>query len=176
MASRSGAFSALYHVSPQRCGLNSSFSIRRILDLPEESSEECGSSLSNSSPTESCPPALPLVPRRVVRSMGHKYGNNVPHTGLKNWHDSGLMPCAHHCSYSTLSFKDQEFPLGKWISSTFIEPVSQSCFLCPYHSSVQNAATSRHNYSVFPFLFVFSVGVRMNWLLLVLCSDWFVNF
>ena len=112
MASRSGAFSALYHVSPQRCGPNSSFSIRRILDLPEESSEECGPSLSNSSPTKSCPPALPHVPR-VVRSMGHKYGDDVPHTGLKNWLDFGLMPCAHHWSYTSLSFKDQEFPLGK---------------------------------------------------------------
>lgn len=112
MASRSGAFLAPYHVSPQRCGLNSSFSIRRILDLPEESSEEYGPSPSNSSLTESCPPALPLVPR-VVRSTGHKYGDNVPHTGLKNWLDFGLMPCVHHWSYNSLSFKDQEFPLGK---------------------------------------------------------------
>ena len=107
MATVGGTFPAFHHVNLPSCGPNSSFSIRRILDLPEESKEECPSPSANR-----CPRALPLVPR-AVRPMVHNYGENIPHTRLMRLKDFGLMPCAHHWGYSSLSFKDQGFPLGK---------------------------------------------------------------
>ena len=99
-------------MSPPGCGQSSSFSIRRILNLPEESEEDCAPSLSNSSSAQSCPPALPLVPR-VVRPIVHNYGDTVPGFGVMNWQDLGLTRYFHHWSYRSCPFRDQGLPLGK---------------------------------------------------------------
>ena len=116
MASRGGTLSAFHQVNPPSCGPNSSFSIRRILDLPEESAEECAPSSSNSSPAESSPVSLPLVPR-VVRPMvlGHYGDQNAPRNGLTHWSEFGLTPYAHHWGYGAVPFREQGFPLGEYI-------------------------------------------------------------
>ena len=114
MTSRGNTFSALHDASPSSLGPNSSFSIRRILDLPEESEEkQCDTSSSNSSSAECCPPVLPLVPR-VVRPIAHSYGDNVPFTtGLVNWQDFGRTRYAQYWGYGVFHSTNQRFPLGK---------------------------------------------------------------
>ena len=113
MASRGGAVSAFRHVKgPPSCGPNGSFSIKRILDLPEENVEECASSSSNSSPAESCTVSFPLIPR-AVRPMVHHYGDNVPCSGLIDWQEFGLKPYSHNWSYGLFPFREQGFHLGK---------------------------------------------------------------
>ena len=113
MASRGGTFSVLYHVNPPSFEPNKSFSIRSILDLPEDSAEERTVSSSNSSPVESCSISpLQLVPR-VVRPMVHHHGDHVPPSGLMNWQNFGVTPYSPHWSYGALPFRDQVFPLGE---------------------------------------------------------------
>ena len=114
MASRGGTFSSFHHINLPSCGPNSSFSIRRLLDLPEESAEESSPSAANSSPTENCSRALPLVPR-VVRPIVHNHSDSGPRSGLVNWQDFGLTPYTHHWACGTFPFRDQRFPLGKFI-------------------------------------------------------------
>ena len=111
MASRGGTFSAFHHVNLPSCGPNSSFSIKRILDLPEDSAEKCAPSSSGSSSAESCPRAFPLVPR-VVRPIVHNHGDNVACSGLMNGHTFGFMKYAHHWSYGTFPFRNQRFQIG----------------------------------------------------------------
>ena len=109
MTLRSGKFSAfdpVKTVNVQGCGLNSSFSIRRILNLPEESTEECVPS----SPIEKVPSVLPLV-HRVVFPTVHNSGGNVSCTSLKSWQDFG-MPYTCLWGYGTLPFRNQIFKPG----------------------------------------------------------------
>ena len=113
MASRGGVVFAFRHVKgPPSCGPNSSFSIRRILDLPEENVEECASSSSNSSPAENCSVSFSFIPRAVL-PMVHHYGDNVPCSGLIDWQEFGLKPYTHDWGYGPFPFSDQGFPLGK---------------------------------------------------------------
>ena len=72
-----------FHVNPPNSGPNSSFSIRQILGLPEESADERFSCSSNCSPSESSTVSLPVVPR-PVRPMVHRYGDNELSSGLIN--------------------------------------------------------------------------------------------
>lgn len=117
MASRGSSLSAFQHVNPSRCVSNSSFSIRSILDLPEETVEKChGSLLRNDSPVASYSVSLPLVPR-VVRPMVHHYADSVQCSSLRNWQDIGLAPYGHHWGQGALSFREQAFPIGEWINS-----------------------------------------------------------
>ena len=111
MASRGGTFSAFHHVNLPSCVPSSSFSIKRILDFPEESAEKCAPSSSSSSPAESCPSTPPLVPR-IVRPIVHNPGNNEPCTGLMNGHELGFMPYAHHWGYGAFYLRNQRFQLG----------------------------------------------------------------
>ena len=106
MTLRSGKFSAFDPVNVQGCGLNSPFSIRRILNLPEESTEECVPS----SPTENVPSVLPLV-HRVVCPTVHNPGSNVSCTSLKSWQDFG-MPYTYLWGNGTLPFRNQIFQPG----------------------------------------------------------------
>ena len=113
MASKRDTFSVFRHVNPPSCESNKSFSIRSILDLPEDSAEERTVSSSNSSPVESCSISpLPLVPP-VVRPMVHHHGDHVPPSGLMNWQNFGVTPYAPYWSYGALPFRDQGFPLGE---------------------------------------------------------------
>ena len=111
MASRGGRFSALHHVSLPSCGPSSSFSIKRILDLPAESAKKCTPSSSSSSLAESRPRAFPLVPR-VVRPIVRNPGENVACAGLMNRHDFNFMSYAHHWGYGTFPYRNQRFRLG----------------------------------------------------------------
>ena len=119
MASRGGTCSASHHISPPRCGPDTSFSIRRILDLSDKRTEDCSHSTGKRSPADSCPQALklPIVPR-VVRPIIHNYAENVPHTGLINWQDFGPMHYSHHWSCGLFPFREQGHPLGKSFNST----------------------------------------------------------
>ena len=112
MASTGSTFSAFHDVSAPGCGPYKSFSIRRILDLPEDSDEKCVVSSSSSSSAECYPQGLPLVPR-VVRPMVHNCGDNVPCTGLVNCQDYGLTPYAQHWGRGVFHSTYQGFPLGK---------------------------------------------------------------
>jgi len=119
MASRGGAISAFHHVGHVNlpsCGPNSCFSIRRILDLPEESVDERSYCSSNSPLSESCTVSVPAVlPRKVLPVVSH-HGDNVSCRGLINWQQFPLTAYSHW-SYGTFSLNNQGFPLGKWISS-----------------------------------------------------------
>ena len=112
MASTGSTFSTFQDFSPPGCGPNYSFSIRRILDLPEESDEKYVASSSSSSSAECYPQVLPLVPR-VVRPMVHNRGDNVPCTGFVNCQDYGLTPYAQHWIRGVFHSTYQGFPLGK---------------------------------------------------------------
>ena len=111
MASRGGTFSSLHNVNLPIRGPSSSFSIKRILDLTEDSAEIFSPSSRSSSPAESCPRAFPLVPR-VVRPIVHNHGGNVPFTGLMNLRNFGLMSYAHHWGYGTFPIRNQRFEIG----------------------------------------------------------------
>lgn len=117
MASRGSSFTAFQHVKSSRCVSNSSFSIRSILDLPEENVEKCTGSLSrNDSPVDSQSVSLPLVPR-VVRPMILHYADSVQCSTLRNWQDIRFAPYGQQCAYGALSFREQGFPIGEWINS-----------------------------------------------------------
>ena len=111
MASRGSSFSAFQQVYSPRCVLNSSFSIRSILDLPEENAEKCAGPSSNDSPADSYSVSLPLVPR-VVRPMVHNY--DVRRSTLGNWEDLRLSPYGHHWGHGAFSFREQAFPMGEY--------------------------------------------------------------
>ena len=112
MASRANNFWPFQHVNPSRCVSNSSFSIRSILNLPEETEEKCTGSLKDDSPEESY--SVPLVPR-VVRPTVHHYADSASHLTFRgNWQDFGFVPFGHHCGYGgDLFFKEQAFPIGE---------------------------------------------------------------
>lgn len=114
MASRASNSSPFQHVNPSRCVSNSSFSIRSILNLPEDTAEKCTRSSRDDSPVESYSvPLSPLVPR-VVRPIVHNYADSVPRITLPgNWQDFRFAPFGHHCGYGGLSFKEQAFPIGE---------------------------------------------------------------
>ena len=112
MSSTGSTFSAFHDLSPPGCGPNNSFSIRRILDLPEKSDEKYVAFSSSSSSAECYPPVLPLVPR-VVRPMVHSYDDNVPCTGFVNCQDYGLTRYAQRWSHRVLHSTNHGFPLGK---------------------------------------------------------------
>ena len=146
MASRCRTFSSFHPVNLPSCGPNSSFSIRRLLDLPEESEEERSPSSVKSSPTENCSRALPLVPR-VVRPILHNRSDSGPGTGLMNWQDFGLMPYTHHWACGRFPFRDQRFPLGK-----SIERISKRLLFVHIRQK-----QSDENYKQFSFTFPFCV-------------------
>lgn len=112
MASRGSSFSAFQQVYPPHRILNSSFSIRSILDLPEEDADKCSGSSGNDSPADSYSVSLPLVPR-VVRPMVHNYAVRRGST-LENWEELGLPPYGHHWGYGAFSFREQAFPVGEY--------------------------------------------------------------
>ena len=117
MASRGGTSSIFDNASSPNIKPNKSFSIKSILDLPEQSADEHAQSSSNSSSVESCSVSrLPLVPR-AVRPMVHHHADNVPPSGPMNWQDFGVAPLVHHWSYGALPFRNHEFPFGKCNSS-----------------------------------------------------------
>ena len=109
---RYSAFHHVGHVNPPSCGPNSCFSIRRILDLPEESVDERSYCSSNSPLGESCTVCVPAVlPRKVLPMVSH-HGDNVSCRGLINWQQFPLAAYSHW-SYGTFSLNNQGFPLGK---------------------------------------------------------------
>ena len=115
MASRGSTIAAFHHVghvNPPSCGPNSSFSIRRILDLPEESADDCSYCSSNSPLAESCTVSVPAVLPRKVLPMVYHHGDNVSCRGLINWQQFPLTPNSYW-SYETFSLNNQGFPLGK---------------------------------------------------------------
>ena len=115
MASRASSVSPFQHVNPSRCFSNSSFSIRSILNLPEETVEKCTDSLRDDSPDKSYSvPLRPLEPR-VVRPIEHLYADGAPHITLPgNWQDFGFAPFGHHCGYGgVLPLHEQAFPIGE---------------------------------------------------------------
>ena len=115
MASRASNFWPFQHVNPSHCVSNSSFSIRSILNLPEETVEECTDSLRDDSLNKSYSvPPSPLVPR-VVRPIVHHYVDSRSHLTLRgNWQDFGFAPFGHHCGYGgDLFFEEQAFSFGE---------------------------------------------------------------
>lgn len=150
MASSTGTFSAFQRVGPSNCGTNSSFSIRRILDLPEQRDEKCVAYSSSSSSPECCPPALPLGPR-VACPVIHNYDYNVPCTEILNWQHLGFTTYPNHWSYRSFPLRKEGFSLGKWIN--IIENVRKGCRLeCPCCSSFAKT-TEREPRSLLVFLF-----------------------
>ena len=109
-SSRGDSFSDFRHVNPSGCVANSSFSIRSILDLPEENVKKCAHSWKDSSPSEGQSASLPLVPcavRPMVRPC------NVPHTALMNWHQLGLPKYDQYWGYGGLPFMSHSIPVGE---------------------------------------------------------------
>ena len=160
MASRGGTFSSLRHVNLPSCGTSSSFSIKRILDLREDSAEKCASSSSSSSPAESCPSAFPLVPR-VVRPIAHNPGDNVPCTGLMNRYDFGFMSCAHHWGCGTFPFMNHRFS-NRYVNLKLVSRIIQSCYSSMSISCLRQHTETRTKWlSTFPFLFC-SLATRIN--------------
>ena len=114
MASRAGSVWPFQQVNPSRCASNSSFSIRSILNLPEETVEKCTGSLRDDDSLEKnfSVPLSSVVPR-VVRPIVHQYVDSAPHrTLLGNWQDFRFAPFHLHCGYN-LFFKEQAFPIGE---------------------------------------------------------------
>ena len=112
MASRASDVSPFQHVNTSRCASNNSFSIRSILNLPEETMEKCAGSLRDDSLEKSFSvPLRPIVPR-VVRPIVHHYVDCAHNTLLGNWQDLRFAPFHHHCGYD-LFLKEQAFPIGE---------------------------------------------------------------
>lgn len=116
MASRASNYWPFQHVDPSHCVSNSSFSIRSILNLPEETVEKCTGSVRDDSIEKSYSvPLSPLVPQVVWPIVHHYAHDSASHLTLRgNWQDFGFAPFGHHCGYGgDLFFKEQTFPIGE---------------------------------------------------------------
>ena len=117
MASRGSSYLAFQHVNHSHRVSKDSFSIRSILDLPDENAKKCVASSRKDSPVVDSNSVPRLLVPRVVRPMVHHYAERVPCSALRNWQGMELARYGHYWRYGSLPFREQAFPTGERINS-----------------------------------------------------------